>query len=75
LIPQLYASLEEKLVENADGIIGGPDLVTDSAGVGVDLMIVATWLALITKEVELIEVLLNKLKAVALVPALGEDIE
>ena len=49
--------------------------MTDGAGVGEDLMIVATWQALITKEVELIEVLLNKLQAVALVPALGEDIE
>ena len=67
--------MEEKLVENGDGIIGGSDFMTDGARVCVDLMIVSTWLALITKEVELIEVLLNKLEAVALVPTLGEDVE
>ena len=67
--------MEEKLVENADSIIRGSDFMTDGAGVGEDLMIVATWLALISKEVKLIEVLLNKLEAVALVPSLGENIE
>lgn len=38
-------------------------------------MIVATWLTLVTEEMDLIVILLNKLQAVALVPALGEDIE
>jgi hypothetical protein len=67
--------LEEKLVENADGIVGGSNLITDGARVSEDLVVIAAWLAFITKEVELIEVLLNKLKAVALVPTFRENVE
>jgi hypothetical protein len=49
--------------------------MTDSASIFIDFVIVSTGSAFISEEVNLIEVLLNKLQAVALVPALGENVE
>ena len=62
-------------MQNANGIVRGLNLVTDSAGIFIDFVIVSTGSALISEEVNLIEVLLNKLQAVAFVPALGENVE
>lgn len=45
------------------------------SSISIDLMIISTWLALVSKEVNLIEILLNELQAVRLIPPLREDIK
>ena len=67
--------MKEKFREDANGFVRVLNLVADSARICVDLVVVATGLALVTKEVNLIELFFNILKAEALIPALGEDIE
>jgi hypothetical protein len=68
-------SLKEKFREDANGVVRVLNFVADSARICIDLVVVATGLTLVTKEVNLIELFFNILKAEALVPALREYIK
>jgi len=68
-------SLKEKFMKDSNSIIWCNNLMADSSVIGVDLMIIAAWLALISKEVNLIEIFLHELKTETLVPALWEHIK
>lgn len=68
--------LEEELAQDRFGVLRAGDSVSNDAGVLEDLIIVAALERLITKEVNMLEVLvLNVAKAVSLVPSHREDIK
>lgn len=78
----MYLEIKE-LLEDADGVLRASDGVSDSAGVGVDLVVVAALKSLVAEEVDglvgdaigLLGLVLEVLEAVGLVPASGEDVE
>ena len=78
------ASLQiENLLELGHGVVGALDRVANSAGVDVDLVVIAALKGLVAKEVDgvvldaarLLGLVLEVGKAVGLVPAGGEDVK
>lgn len=68
--------LEEELSELLHGILGSFDGMSDSSVIGEDLIVISTFMSLITKEVNLLEsFLLDVSESVCLVPASWEDVE
>lgn len=78
----MYLEIKE-LLEDADGVLRAGDGVSDGAGVGVDLVVVAALEGLIAEEVDgvvgdaigLLGLVLEVPEAVSLVPTSGEDVE
>lgn len=78
----MYLEIKE-LLEDADGVLRAGDGVSDGAGVGVNLVVVAALEGLVAEEVDgvvgdaigLLGLVLEVLEAVGLIPASGEDIK
>lgn len=68
--------MKEELLEDANSVIGRVDSMANSSRVLVNFVVVTALVGLVTKEVNVLEVLaLNVSQAVSLVPASGEDIK
>ena len=68
-------SLEEHFLETLYGVGGIGNFMADGSAVLVDLVVVSTFVAFITVEMNLVILLLNVLEAKRFVPALGENIK
>jgi len=71
----LFISLQEKFLEALYCVLWVGDLVANGSRVLEYLMIIATLVALVAVEVDLVVIILHVLQAEGLVPALREHIE